>query len=88
MYKRGGENRHAWAASHFDYRIIALKFTSVLYLIAIMLIGSNNADMKFIIEKLSSKILTVYRLRIFIRYHDRALIQTHHLTGVLSQRPL
>ena len=46
-----------------------------------MLIGSNNADMKFIIEKLSYKILTSYRLRIFIRTNNRT-----HNTGPLSDR--
>ena len=44
-----------------------------------MLIGSNEDDMKFIIEKLSFKMLTSYRLRIFIHYHDRT-----HITGLPS----
>jgi hypothetical protein len=46
-----------------------------------MLIGSSNTDMKFIIEKLSFKVLTAYRLRIFIIYHDRT-----HNTGPPSDR--
>jgi len=46
-----------------------------------MLIGSNNADMKFIIEKLSCKILTSYRLRIVIHADNRT-----HNTGPPSDR--
>jgi hypothetical protein len=44
-----------------------------------MLIGSNEDDVKFIIEQLSFKMLTSYRLRIFIHYHNRT-----HITGLPS----
>lgn len=36
-----------------------------------MLIGSNNANLKFIVERLSIKMLTAYRLRIFIQSRNR-----------------